>query len=221
MKALTVAICMCAAVIARGDDTSPRVLIIGDSISNGYMAPLQTLLADSATLTHNPGIARHTGWGRAHLDDWLGDTSWDVIHFNFGLHDLKYVDAAGKNTTSKEGAHIQVPLEEYRENLEAIVKRLQQTGAALIFATTTSFPAELKATVRDPEDVARYNAAAVDVMKEHGVTVNDLGAWSKSRLPEIQRPNDVHFSEEGYKVLAEKVAESIRAALHNRAGRTP
>ena len=27
----------------------------------------------------------------ANLKTWLGDGKWDVIHFNWGLHDLKYV----------------------------------------------------------------------------------------------------------------------------------
>ena len=37
--------------------------------------------------------------GLENIDKWLGDGKWDVIHFNFGLHDLKYVDDAGKNTS--------------------------------------------------------------------------------------------------------------------------
>ena len=213
MKFLLGAVSVCIAISGFGDNALPKVLIIGDSISNGYTPPLQTLLADTANVTHNPGNARHTGWGLQHLDEWLGDSRWDVIHFNFGLHDVKYVDDAGKNVESKDQGHVQIPLETYRENLEAIVLRLQRTGAALVFATTTSFPSELTAPARSPKDVERYNAVAVEVMKKHAVTVNDLGAWSKPKLAEIQQPNNVHFTDPGYAVLAEKVAEAIRTAL--------
>ena len=89
--------------------------------------------------------------GLAHLEAWLGDASWDVIHFNHGLHDLKYVDAQGKNTRSKEDGHIQIPLESYGENLEKIAKRLKQTGAHLIFATTTPSRIGLQAPCERPK----------------------------------------------------------------------
>ena len=117
----------------------PNVLIIGDSISIGYMKTLEELLKGKANLVHNPGNAAHSGNGLAKLDEWLGDTKWDVIHFNHGLHDLKSLDAEGKSARTKEGAHIQVPLEKYKENMEAIVTRLKKTGAKLIFATTVSY----------------------------------------------------------------------------------
>ena len=29
--------------------------------------------------------------GLTGIDEWLGDDPWDVIHFNWGLHDLKYM----------------------------------------------------------------------------------------------------------------------------------
>ena len=101
------------------------------------------------------------------LDAWLGDTKWDVIHFNHGLHDLKYVDDTGKSVAKKEDGRRQVPLEQYTENMEAIVKRLKETGAKLIFATTTPFPGNLTNPVREIADVAAYNDTALAVMKKY------------------------------------------------------
>ena len=191
----------------------PKVLIIGDSISIGYTPFATELLAGKAEVTHNPGNAAHTNRGRASLDEWLGDTKWDVIHFNFGLHDLKYVDDQGENVFSKEAGHIQVPLEKYRENLEAIVWRLEKTGAKLVFATTTPYPAGLTNPLREVEDVAKYNAAALDVMAKQKVMVDDLHAFAEPRLSELQRPQNVHFTDEGSKALGEQVAKAILAAL--------
>ena len=105
----------------------PRVLIIGDSISIGYMDPLVEILKGKAVVDHNEGNAQHSGYGLENLDAWLGTTHWDVIHFNFGLHDLKYVDDSGKNVKSKEAGHLQVSVVQYRKNLERIVKRLKKT----------------------------------------------------------------------------------------------
>ncbi|HRI89576.1 MAG TPA: SGNH/GDSL hydrolase family protein [Candidatus Hydrogenedentes bacterium] len=191
----------------------PNVLIIGDSISIGYMEPVVALLKDKANVVHNPGNAAHTGNGLAKLEEWLGDTKWDVIHFNHGLHDLKYVDAAGKNVPEKELGHIQIPLEKYKENMEAIVLRLKKTGAKLIFATTTPFPEKPDGPLREVADIERYNAAALEIMKRHDIAVNDLCSFALPKLAEIQMPKNVHFTKDGSKVLGAEVAKHIEAAL--------
>lgn len=191
----------------------PNVLIIGDSISIGYMTPLEELLKDKAHVVHNEGNAAHSGNGLAKLDEWLGDTKWDVIHFNHGLHDLKYLDAEGKSARTKEGAHIQVPVEKYKENMEAIVQRLKKTGAKLIFATTTPYPDKVEGPLREKGDAERYNAAALEVMKHNDIEIDDLYTFILPRLAELQMPNNVHFTEKGSDVLAEEVAKHIEAAL--------
>lgn len=193
----------------------PNVLIIGDSISIGYMKPLEKLLEGKARVVHNPGNAAHSGNGLAKIDEWLGDTKWDVIHFNHGLHDLKYVDANGANAASKESGHIQIPLDEYKRNMEAIVARLEKTGAKLIFATTTPFPEKPEGPLRESADTARYNAAALEIMKNHGVAIDDLYAVALPQLDKIQKPKNVHFTDEGSEILAREVADHILAALQD------
>lgn len=191
----------------------PNVLIIGDSISIGYMKPLEALLKGKANVIHNPGNATHSGNGVAKLDEWLGDTKWDVIHFNHGLHDLKYLDAEDKSARTKEGAHIQVPVEKYKENMEAIVARLKKTGAKLIFATTTPYPDKVEGPLREKGDAERYNTAALEIMKRNDIAIDDLYTFISPRLTELQMPNNVHFTEKGYEVLAEEVAKHIQEAL--------
>ncbi len=187
-----------------------RVLIIGDSISIGYFKPLQKLLEGKAVVQHNPGNAAHTANGLAKLDEWLGETHWDVIHFNHGLHDLKYVDEQGRNTSVEEGRQ-QIPIDQYERNLEELVARLRRTGAKLIFATTTPVPEGTGIRVKGDEK--KYNIAAERVMKKHGVAINDLCSFALPRLDEIQRPQNVHFTEAGSELLAEQVADSILEAL--------
>src|SRR5690606_3837208 len=67
-----------------------KVLIIGDSISIGYFPFVKDALKEEAYVVHNPGNSQHTGTGLQRLDEWLGTTKWDVIHFNWGLWDLCY-----------------------------------------------------------------------------------------------------------------------------------
>jgi len=191
----------------------PKVLIIGDSISIGYTKPLERILDGKAVVVHNPGNAGPSSKGLANLDEWLGDVKWDVIHFNHGLHDLKYVDDKGKNVTSKEAGHMQVPVEQYAKNMEAIVRRLKKTGAKLIFATTTPYPDKLEGPLREAGQAEIYNAAALKIMKKHGVIVNDLYSFALPRLKELQRPNNVHFTDNGSAELAKQVAEHILKAI--------
>lgn len=191
--------------------TRTKVLIIGDSISIGYFEPVKALLSEQADVYHNPGNAQHTAYGLDQLDTWLGDTKWDVIHFNHGLHDLKYVDADGKRVSPTEGTQ-QIPIERYALNLEALTSRLKQTGATVIFATTTPIPEG--AFGRVPGDAARYNKVARQIMKRHHVSIDDLYAFALPRLDSIQRPHDVHFTETGSQLLAEEVVKSIRKALN-------
>lgn len=191
----------------------PKVLIIGDSISIGYTMPLTEMLRGKAEVVHNPGNAVHSAYGLEKLDTWLGDAKWDVIHFNHGLHDLKYVDDAGKNVSDKALGHQQIPVEQYGKNMEAIVSRLKETGAKLIFATTTPFPENTNGPFRLAADAARYNTAALEIMNKHGVTVNDLYAFALPRLTALQRPLNVHFTDIGSEALARETAKPILKAL--------
>jgi acyl-CoA thioesterase-1 len=184
----------------------PRVLLIGDSISIGYTLPVRELLKGKANVHRIHTNGGPTSNGLAHLSEWLGSGKWDVIHFNWGLHDLK-IDAEGNR---------QVPLEKYGENLRALVDQLNRTGAKLIFATTTPVPEapEKKLSpLRVNTDVIGYNFVAKKIMREHAIPIDDLYALAHPRLAEIQLPSNVHFKPEGYQALAEQVAASILKEL--------
>lgn len=191
----------------------PRVLLIGDSISLGYTLPVRARLAGQANVHRPPVNCGDTARGVASLDQWLGGGRWDVIHFNFGLHDLKYLDAKGQLAAPDQGRQVHSPAQ-YEANLRAIVARLQRTGAQLVFATTTPVPAGSQGRVAD--DAARYNAVARRVMQEHGVAINDLHAVAAANLPALQRPANVHFTDAGSARLAEEVATRITALLPRR-----
>src|SRR6266436_3611562 len=103
----------------KDDAALPRVLLIGDSISIGYTVPTRKLLQGKANVHRIPENGGPTTTGLQKLDKWLGDGKWDVIHFNWGLHDIKL---------DKDGKH-QVPLDQYEKNLRDLVKRLKATKA--------------------------------------------------------------------------------------------
>jgi acyl-CoA thioesterase-1 len=188
----------------------PRILLLGDSISIGYTREVRQRLGGRANVHRPPENCGPTVYGLEELDGWLGSGRWDVIHFNFGLHDLKFMDAKG--TYIVPGPHDR-PLAspaEYATNLRTIVTQLQRTGARLIFATTTPVPGGTVGRVEASE--LAYNTAAVEVMREAGVPINDLHGLVVSR-PRLQLPENVHFTPEGYAALADQVVAAITPHL--------
>ncbi len=190
----------------------PRVLLIGDSISIGYTLPTRKLLAGKVNLHRIPTNGGPTSRGLADLKAWLGEGTWDVIHFNWGLHDLKYMDEKGRLDPR---GHQQVPPAQYEKNLRELVKRLKRTGAKVIWCATTPVPKGARGRI--PGDAAKYNAIAARVMKDSRVPTNDLYAFALPRLKKIQRPANVHFTPPGSEALARRVANSILKAF----GRKP
>lgn len=189
----------------KDDPNLPRVLLIGDSISIGYTLPTRKLLEGKANLHRIPTNGGPTINGLKNLDAWLGKGPWTVIHFNWGLHDLK-MDAAGKH---------QVPLADYEKNLAVLVGKLKKTGAKLIWASTTPVPEGKVSPPRKDSDVVAYNAAAKKIMDAEKVAIDDLYGFSRPILKEIQIPANVHFTPRGSERLAQQVAATILKAIRS------
>ena len=195
------------------DPGLPNVLIVGDSISIGYTAPTIEALSGKANVRRINTNSGTTLNGLRHLDTWIGTTRWDVIHFNFGLHDLCYRHPESKEQGKRDKINgtQEVPIDAYAQNLEQIVKRLKVTGAELVWASTTVVPDEEAG--RYAGDEIRYNAVAAKIMEKHGVAINDLHTLSASFHGQYSALGDVHFNKQGSARLAEQVAASISAAL--------
>ena len=187
----------------KDDQGLPRVLLIGDSISMGYTVPVRNLLKSKANVHRVLENGGPTTNGLAKLQQWLGDGQWDVIHFNWGLHDLKLM---------ADGKH-QVSAEAYEKNLQELVRRLKVTGAKLIWASTTPVPEGRLNPPRANSDVMAYNAIAKRIMNENQITTDDLYSFALPQLAKIQRPENVHFTSAGSDALAKQVAASIESAL--------
>jgi lysophospholipase L1-like esterase len=176
------------------DPKLPRVLLIGDSVSRGYTQPTRAALAGVANVHRAPANCGPTAAGLKNLEVWLGDGKWDVVHFNFGIHDRA------------------TPPKDYAARLEQIAGRLQQTGAKVIWATTTPIPDD-PAQKQTAASIVERNAVALEIMRRRGIAIDDLFAAVSPRLAELQNPRDVHFKAAGYDFLGAQVAAALRAAL--------
>lgn len=179
------------------DPKLPRVLLIGDSVSRGYTQAARKALAGKANVHRAPANCGPTASGVKNIDVWLGDGRWDVIHFNFGIHD--------RNT----------PVADYTQRLELLIERMKQTGAKLVWASTTPIPDD-PAKNQTAASIVERNQAAALLMKKHGIAVNDLFRSVTPRSAELQNPNDVHFNALGYDFLGAAVAQAIEDQLSER-----
>jgi lysophospholipase L1-like esterase len=205
------------------DPALPNILLYGDSISIGYTQEVQNRLKGKANvyrLYRNGGdsdsfISRMTQMHEVMRDKkkqghW--SFQWDVIHFNIGLHDLKYTV---KGKLDKENGTQVNSNEEYAANLKKIVTYLKTLSpkAKLIFATTTPVPEGSKGRVAG--DAVKYNKVTLKVMKNHPeIVINDLYAFTK---PNHQKwwsdPNNVHYNGLGRKAQGTEVARIILKTL--------
>jgi hypothetical protein len=178
----------------------PRVLLVGDSISNAYYDGVQAELRDKALVAR---LATSSSLGDPALLDqvqfMLKNYKFAAVHFNNGLHGYAYTDEEYANDIPK---------------LLAIVKK-HAPDAKLIWATTT--PQREKAPNLDKlhaenHIVTTRNKIVTAVAAKDGIPVNDLYSLVVDH-PEYWGDDGVHFKPEGQAVEAKQVAKCILDAL--------
>jgi len=187
-----------------------QVVLIGDSIRMGYQPVAEAGLRGLAAVWGPRDNGGDSGNVLAHLDEWVVSRQPDIVHLNAGLHDIKRPFGARRN---------QVPIDQYRANLEAIFRRIgEETEAVLIWAKTTpvnqAWHHERKGFDRFEADVEAYNGVAVGLARAMAVPVNDLPrAVLDAGRDTVLAPDGVHFTPRGYNLLGKAVANCIRALL--------
>ncbi len=153
----------------------------------------------------------HQTMSKPQLDSPWG-FQWDVIHFNVGMHDFKYINEGKLDT--KDGKQV-TPIESYKNNIHQIIAYLKKLSpkAKLIFATTTPVPKGSKGRIVG--DANKYNRAALDVLKQYpNVALNDLYTFTKPNHANWWiKPGNVHYNKVGKKAQGIEVARIISTAL--------
>ena len=172
------------------------------------------MLGDDYQVQHAPwgtdGGAKDSNYGLQCLHLFLHTamlepTRYDVIIFNFGLHDINY---------SGEHPEQYVTPDEYAKNLRAITSILLSTGANVGYVLTTPVP--YNTTLNDR--VINYNNIAREVMEEYPtVAIADLYSWviEVCGVPPYfhcsiagKQPSP-HYTHSGYEYLSERLKDLI------------
>jgi hypothetical protein len=201
-----------------GDPNLPRVLVVGDSISMNYHDAAKAALEGTANYYRVEGNGGPSDRGVSSMAQWLGDYTakglqWDVIQFNHGLHDLKQ---AYDKTEDTWGAH-QVPVDDYKKNLENEIVMMKKTGATLIWCSTTPVPnSNLGQYGRRKDEDLVFNKAAMEVISGYPeIQINDLNRVVRQSdvFDTWRKGNNVHFKGQEQTVLGKAVADAVIKAL--------
>lgn len=200
----------------------PNVLLYGDSISIKYTSAARENLEGQAILFRlfkNGGSSHHFIPNMNKMNESMFQPNlergwkfkWDLIHFNVGLHDLKYLKGKHLNKNGKQVSSTSI----YKDKLDEICKYLKAKypKAKLVFATTTPVPANAKG--RYEGDSIKFNKAALEVLVNYpDIAVNDLYAFTMPNLEEwAKEPGNVHYNKLGFTEQGKEVARVIAENL--------
>lgn len=186
----------------------PKVLIYGDSISNGYAGPfIPKMLERQAYVFH----CVHFVGGEVPeqpLTEMANRYPFDVVVFNNGLHSLHWAPDA-------------VPDAVVRERMRKLA-RCFTTGAPQakpFYLTTTPHTAARPAPDRPVEElggkndvVVRLNRLSMQVMEEEGIEVIDVYPLLASRL-DLASGDGYHWQGPAYTIIADAIVARIAGVL--------
>jgi acyl-CoA thioesterase-1 len=201
------------------DPKLPRVLSVGDSISMNYENAARAGLKGIANYHRIEDNCWSTHRCVAFIRYWMGDykkdgLGWDVILFNSGMHDMKQKTLGGDYAVS---------LDIYKANLRKQIEIMKESGATLVFCTTTPVPNDLGSAqyaFRTKGSEEDFNRAALEVLKDYPeIHVLDLArVVNESKLyDQWRKGKDVHYWQAELQApLGKAVADAVNAALKDR-----
>ncbi len=172
----------------------PHVLLIGDSYTRGYYERVAKALEGKAYVSR---IANSRCLGDPLLFEEikivLREQSFDIIHFNNGLHGWGYTE------------------EEYAAAFPAMLRILKKSGASIIWSTSCCIRSA-DASWKNPRVIKR-NALLLPIVQKEGLQVDDLAAVFEGHPEYFEGSDGTHPNAKGYDALAASVVESITKAL--------
>lgn len=194
-----------------------KCYLIGDSIrfgaldSPGYGRFVNEYLGPDYQVFAPDENCRFAQYTQRYFFEWVNKLpvsceDISVIHWNNGLWDV--IELPGEDTPFTD-------LPFYISSLRKVYHQIRRffPNARVIFATSTPVVEKMapKWCIRRNEIIEQYNTAAIQLMNELGVEVNDLYHVA-NQLDLSHRADWVHFNEAGSRVLAKAVADFITKA---------
>lgn len=170
----------------------PRVLLVGDSITEGYKQYLGNLAGKEVSVdAYTTSKATDNPLFEKELWYIMEQNHYQVLHFANGLH----------------GFHQQAS--DYAARYRAVIEAVQKKYPELTIILATSTP------VRDAakeEMVRARNSTVRALAQELHLKVDDLYEVMSAKL-ELRKADGTHYCEEGYQFLGETVWNLLRQEI--------
>lgn len=193
-----------------GGDQKMKIVLFGDSQRQtfcGYGKRVEEVLRSEGHEVFQPeDNSRFSKYLLRQIADFRNEIKdADIFHFNAGHWDVGVMYKSDNEPFTS--------LDEYLANLRRIVAEMKTITPHIIFATTS--PVRDGHADETNEMIEKYNAAAVKLMKELGVRINDM---YNVVLPQIEEcikgvPDCVHQTEKGKIVQADQVLKAIHEEM--------
>lgn len=187
------------------DANRPRVLLIGDSILNGYKKQVISSLEGKAYVDAwvNPHH-QSENLNKVLLPAVLANGPYEVVHFNMGLHgwtEGRIVDGTFEPLTKG-----------YVQMLRDKLPKARLVWASSTPVTTRGKPSDLQFEPMINPIIIEHNRMAAKVMAEMKVPVNDFYALLSGKL-KLAKGDRFHWTGAAYKLLGESATKSVLRAL--------
>ncbi len=170
----------------------PRVLLIGDSITHGYQDIVRKMLAGKAYVDYlATSYSVDMKIYRSLTKSFVKDSDYAVIHFNNGLH----------------GDHLSA--RSYQAYMKKVLADFTLSEVILATSTLVNEKGNGKADAFWRKRLKERNRVVKELCEENGFACDDLFEVSSAIPKECRTDDGFHYSENGYRILADSVVRSI------------
>lgn len=177
----------------------PRVLLIGDSITNGYQEIVREALRGKYYVDYiATSYTLNSGLFFKLIVNYINNNKYDVIHLNQGLHGF----SMSKKT--------------YKEKLKKLISKIPNSSN-IIFAESTIVkkPGNRIIDKKWGKKLEERNGSVNELAKEMNLSINHLYEVSKNIPNDLRNEDGVHYLFGGYQILAKEVVSAIeKIVLH-------
>jgi acyl-CoA thioesterase-1 len=191
---------------ARADESvGPYVLVLGDSLTAGYMldpqdsfpAQLQDYLQkeDANIRVINAGVSGDTSGGA------LWRIDWALQDIPGGSPNLAIIELGAND--AMQG----IPPQKVRENLSAIIAKLKGTGARILLAGMLAPPN------MGPDYAAEFDGMYAELAAEHDVALYPFFLEGVATIAHLNLYDGKHPTGEGVGIIVERIGPMVKKLL--------
>lgn len=175
----------------------PRVLLIGDSITNGYQEIVREMLRGKYYVDYiATSYTLNSPFFYKLIVNYMNNNKYDIIHLNQGLH--------GFSMSRKT----------YEEKLRKLINKIPSSSKVILAESTiVKKPGNKTIDKKWGKKLEERNGSIDKLAKEKNLFINHLYEVSKNIPNDLRNEDGFHYFYSGYQMLAKEVANAIEKII--------